>query len=189
MKKQIRVGDKKINYTHHKSRRTRRMRLVVFCGGDVILTTPFNVDENIIEKFIIEKIDWLLSKISYFKKFKMSSIVRYNKTAHYLQNKEKTLALVKERIEYFNKDFKYHFNKISIRNQKTRWGSCSRKGNLSFNYKIVLLPEKLSDYIIVHELCHLKEFNHSLRFWKLVAKTAPDYLEIRRELKKSGIFF
>jgi hypothetical protein len=62
-----------------------------------------------------------------------------------------------------------------------------RKGNLNFNYKIALLPERLADYIIVHELCHLKEVNHSQKFWNLVAKMMPDYLEIRNELKKSGI--
>jgi hypothetical protein len=62
-----------------------------------------------------------------------------------------------------------------------------RKGNLNFNYKIALLPERLADYIIVHELCHLKEVNHSQKFWNLVAKMMPDYLEIRNELKRSGI--
>ena len=58
---------------------------------------------------------------------------------------------------------------------------------MNFNYKIALLPERLADYIIVHELCHLEEFNHSQKFWNLVAKEIPDYLNARRELKKSGV--
>ncbi|MCU0660293.1 MAG: M48 family metallopeptidase [Candidatus Pacebacteria bacterium] len=89
----------------------------------------------------------------------------------------------------FNKVYKFKFNKVSIKNQKTRWGSCSKRGNLNFNYKIALLPEKLAEYVVVHELCHLGQFNHSQKFWNLVAKTMPDYLDIKEELKRSGLRF
>lgn len=106
---------------------------------------------------------------------------------NYLENKNKALEIVKERIEYLNAFYNYKWNKISVKNQKTRWGSCSRRGNLNFNYKIALLPQKSSDYIIVHELCHLGEFNHSQKFWDLVAKTVPDYKETRRDLRKNGL--
>ena len=106
---------------------------------------------------------------------------------NYLENKNKALEIVKERIEYLNAFYNYKWNKISVKNQKTRWGSCSRRGNLNFNYKIALLPQKSSDYIIVHELCHLGEFNHSQKFWDLVAKTVPDYKEARRDLRKNGL--
>lgn len=101
----------------------------------------------------------------------------------YLEHKNQALILVHDRLKYFNNFYNFKFNRVSIKNQKTRWGSCSKKGNLNFNYKIVLLPPKLADYIIVHELCHLKELNHSDRFWNLVAKTFPDYLKLRQELK------
>ena len=104
----------------------------------------------------------------------------------YKKNKDKALSIVKDRIEYFNNFYNFKWNRIVIRNQKTRWGSCSRKGNLNFNYKIALLPPKSADYIIVHELCHLGEFNHSQKFWDLVAKTIPDYLVIRKDLRKYG---
>ena len=90
---------------------------------------------------------------------------------------------------YFNGVYKFKFNKVNIRNQKTRWGSCSAKGNINFNYKIALLPERLADYIIVHELCHLGEFNHSRKFWDLVVEAIPDHREIRSELKQKGIGF
>jgi len=72
---------------------------------------------------------------------------------------------------------------VSIRNQKTRWGSCSRQKNLSFSYRLFLLPPRFCDYVIVHELCHLKEMNHSPKFWALVARTFPDYKKLRREMK------
>jgi len=92
--------------------------------------------------------------------------------------------LVRDRLDYYNQFYQFKVGQISIRNQRTRWGSCSAKGNLNFNYRLVLIPEKLADYVIVHELCHLGEFNHSADFWALVAKAMPDYREARRELKK-----
>lgn len=108
------------------------------------------------------------------------------KNLDYLKYKNQAATLVKNRLEYFNLIYNFKYNRIVIRNQKTRWGSCSRKGNLNFNYKIVLLPPKAADYIIVHELCHLGEFNHSRNFWNLVTQTVPDYKDIRRSLKKKG---
>src|SRR3989344_4944712 len=99
---------------------------------------------------------------------------------HYLLHKEHARALILGKVNHFSGLYGCTLNKIFIKNQRTCWGSCSKKGNLNFNYKILFLPEKAQDYIIVHEVCHLKEFNHSKRFWDLVAKTIPDYLEIRR---------
>ena len=108
---------------------------------------------------------------------------RRSKKAHYLSHKELALEIAKTRIAYFNQFYGFKVNKIFIKNQKTRWGSCSKKGNLNFNYRIATLPEAMQDYIIIHELCHLGEFNHSKNFWKLVAKTIPDYKNIKRQFK------
>jgi len=104
--------------------------------------------------------------------------------AEYLGNRERARELVKERIEYFNRHYNFKVGRIAIRNQKTRWGSCSKRGNMNFNYKIALLPAPLADYIIVHELCHIGEFNHSHKFWALVVRTIPDYKKLRHELKR-----
>jgi predicted metal-dependent hydrolase len=90
---------------------------------------------------------------------------------------------LKQKSIYFNIFYNVVWKKVTIRNQKTRWGSCSRSGNISFNYKIALLPERLADYVVVHELCHLKEMNHSKQFWNLVAQTLPDYQSIRKQFK------
>lgn len=106
---------------------------------------------------------------------------------HYLVHKAAALILVTERISHFNTQYNLNFKNISIRNQTTRWGSCSSKGNLSFNYLIVRLPQHLADYIVVHELCHLGEFNHSKKFWELVSRADPDYKKHQIELKKIRI--
>ncbi|MFA6999496.1 MAG: M48 family metallopeptidase [Candidatus Paceibacterota bacterium] len=106
---------------------------------------------------------------------------------NYLKYKKQATNLVKERLEYFNTFYNYKYGRVAIRNQKTRWGSCSKKGNLNFNYKIVLLTPKQADYIIVHELCHLREFNHSQRFWDLVSKTILDYKEVRHSLRTNNL--
>ena len=90
---------------------------------------------------------------------------------------------MKVRILHFNSYYGHTLGKIFIKNHKSRWGSCSGKGNLNFNYKVVLLPLPIADYIIVHELCHLQEFNHSAKFWALVGETIPDYVVRRKQLR------
>ncbi|NMC36283.1 M48 family metallopeptidase [Candidatus Beckwithbacteria bacterium] len=76
---------------------------------------------------------------------------------------------------------------IYLQDQKTCWGSCSKKKNLNFNWRIVLLPDHLADYIVIHELCHLKEFSHSRRYRNLMASVLPNYQELITELKTSGL--
>lgn len=90
------------------------------------------------------------------------------------------------RVAHFNSFYGFSVGRISIRDTKTRWGSCSKRGNLNFNYKILFLPAHLADYIVVHELCHLQEFNHSQNFWALVAKIFPNHKAMRAELKKQN---
>lgn len=184
MEKRITFKNKEISYTIRKSKRARRMRLAVYCDGAIVVTTPFDLKESIAEKFVREKSQWLLSKLNFFKQFEGKAIVRYSHE-DYLKYKKEAYNLVEGRINYFSKIYKFRYNTINIKNQKTRWGSCSKKGNLNFNYKISFLPSLISDYLIVHELCHLKEFNHSKGFWKLVEKTIPNYKSIKSELKKA----
>jgi predicted metal-dependent hydrolase len=87
------------------------------------------------------------------------------------------------RTEQLRKGYGFYINKIIIRGQRTRWGSCSGKANLSFNYKLMKYREEVIDYVIIHELCHLKEMNHSKRFWALVEGFCPDFKSLKKELK------
>jgi len=184
MKKQIKLNNKKINYILRESRKAKRMRLTIYCAGDFVVTKPFRLSEDLVERFIKQKSDWILSKLNYFKQFKKSFLLKNNKDS-FLKYKKEASKFISKRINYYNKIYQFDFNKINIKNQKTRWGSCSKKKNLNFNYKILFLPKKIADYIIVHELCHLKEFNHSRKFWNLVAKAIPNYLEIKKDLRKT----
>ncbi len=183
MKKLIELHEKNIEYTLRVNKRARNMRLSIYGDGAFVVTVPRIMSESLIEKFIREKSEWVIGKLEYFKKFPGTVFAKGSKKEFYLY-KEQALVLAKSRISYFNEFYGFKVNKVSIKNQKTRWGSCSQKGNLNLNYKIALLPLRLTDYIIVHEICHLEEFNHSQKFWNLVAKTIPNHTEIRNELKK-----
>ncbi len=101
----------------------------------------------------------------------------------YKKYKETARLLVENRISHYNKLYNFKINRIAIKNTKSRWGSCSKKGNMNFNDKIALLPEALADYVIVHELCHLGEFNHSKRFWKLVSLAIPNYKKLKNQFQ------
>ena len=183
MLKQITLDKRIINYNLRVSRRARRLRLAIYGDGRLVVTQPHRASSKFVEDFIREKAAWIIRRQDYFKKFPTPLISGPARRADYLAKREAARVLVYARLEYFNEFYKFKYKTISIRNQSTRWGSCSRLGNLSFNYRLVTLPPLVADYVIVHELCHLREFNHSSRFWQLVAQTIPDYAERRRELR------
>ena len=90
------------------------------------------------------------------------------------------------RVAYYEPIIGVTHNSISIRDQKTRWGSCSSNGNLNFNWRLMLAPPRVLDYVVVHELCHRKEMNHSKAFWHTVEMVLPDYKELRKWLRENG---
>ena len=100
----------------------------------------------------------------------------------YLQYREAARVFVHARIAHYVAHGALPPKAVRIKNGKSRWGSCSAKGNLNFHYRLVLLPPELAEYVIVHELCHLRELNHSPRFWAHVAEQVPDYAAKRRAL-------
>jgi len=185
MEKTIDVAHTKIVYTLRRSKRAKRIRLSVASGGVVTLTAPYTVCDSFLETFIASKSSWVLDQVRYFIQFPVRRPIR-NRRKHFLEHKENACTLVVERLTHFNQFYGLSWNRIAIRNQRSRWGSCSRNKNLNFNYRIVLLPPHLADYIIVHELCHLQEMNHAPAFWRLVANTIPNHRELRRELRRDG---
>ncbi|HEX9036654.1 MAG TPA: SprT family zinc-dependent metalloprotease [Ktedonobacterales bacterium] len=91
-----------------------------------------------------------------------------------------------ERLAHWNTRYHFTWASVNVKSQKTRWGSCSRKGNLNFNWRLLLAPPTILDYVVIHELCHLKEHNHAAGFWALVERACPDYREHRAWLRLHG---
>lgn len=179
MRKEIKLKGKLVAYTAKKHRWAKNIKLAIYPNKGLVATIPYYAPYKIAEAFIVKKADWVLERLGEVKKYNVHADCN-----NYKIYKEKAKNLALERLEHFNKLYNYKFFRVSIRNQQTRWGSCSKKGNLNFNYKIALISQDLCDYIIVHELCHLKELNHSQKFWDLVAQTIPNYKERRKRLKK-----
>lgn len=176
------MNNQAITYKLKRSKRARLMRISVSCDAGVVVTVPWGMEESRFEKFIREKANWILQKLKYVSRFQNLPRIKTS-AVEYRKLKLQALNLAKEKLKYWNQFYNFSYNRVSVKNQKTRWGSCSRKGNLNFNYKIVHLPEDQLDYLIVHELCHLKEMNHSRGFWELVGRTIPKFKILRKELR------
>ena len=188
MEKTIKLEKRKVTYTLRTHKHVRGVRLSVACGGVLTVTASSSMRQGVIDAFIAEKSAWILEKLAYFSRFPRRMVVK-NRRRHFIQYREKAREVLEARLAHWNRFYGLAWRTVSIKNQKSRWGSASRAGNLNFNYKLVLLPPALVDYVIVHELCHLKELNHSPRFWALVAKTIPHHRALRKELRRIGVSF
>ena len=175
-------------YTIRKSKRAKRIRITVYADARVVVTLPWGLKKEKADKVIFEKKQWILKQVERFKnrEKKTSGALSYR---DYIVTKEKARILVEERLKFYNQIYKLPYNRVFIKNQKTIWGSCSNKKNLNFNFRILFLPKDLQDYLIVHEICHIEEPNHSRKFWLLVAKTIPDYSKLRRELRSYELLY
>jgi predicted metal-dependent hydrolase len=140
------------------------------------------VPQIFVKKYLESKVGWIEEKLEKLNKINPILRVKHTKKEITEYSKE-ALALVKSRLEHFNQYYNLEYKRIAIKNQKTKWGSCSNAKNLNFNYKIVLLPKDLQDYLVVHELCHLKEFNHSKSFWDLVGEKISNYKKLSKSLR------
>ena len=178
------ISEKAIKYKVRYSKRARNLRIEINCDAEVIVVAPRLVSLSRIEMMIKQKADWILSAMLKVKKRKPLEKPAEMLQGSYHACSGRAKQLIKSRLDHYNQFYNFTFNQLSIKRQKTRWGSCSKRGQMNFNYKILFLEQHLVDYIVVHELCHLQEMNHSKNFWSLVAKTIPNHKERRRELKK-----
>ena len=168
-------------YHHIKSRRMRRLSVTIHKNKEIVVRSPDFISVSDIESFLKQKSDWIRKAL---KKIDESVPGVVHSKEEVMEYKNKARGILLERLPFYNRQYNFSWKKVTVKIMKTRWGSCSSKGNLNFNYKIALLPSSLADYIIVHELCHLKEMNHGERFWSLVEKQMPQYKQLRKELKK-----
>lgn len=171
--------------------RSNRKTVAIQVNSDLSVTVraPYSASEKDIEEILKKKEAWISRHIEKIKKTKE----RFEAEPTEKLTREKVIALAEEalkvipaRVEYFAKVIGVTYGKITIRNQKTRWGSCSSKGNLNFNCLLMLAPPEVLDYVVVHELCHRKQMNHSKAFWLEVEKVLPNYKEVRKWLKEEG---
>ena len=100
--------------------------------------------------------------------------------------RERAREVITDKVTYFQRFIGKSVGEIRIKEQKSRWGSCSSQGNLNFNWKIVMAPDEIIDYLVVHELCHRLPMNHSKEFWDSVGKIIPDYKKREKWLKENG---
>lgn len=171
-------------YEIRDSARAKTIRITVHPDGRVVVTKPLRASAQAAHRLVAKHKDWILGQLKRVERRgpqKELPTPRKNSSA-YKAAREKARAIAHESLNALNSVYKFTYGTVSIRDQKTRWGSCSASGNLSFNYRIAYLPSELVEYLIAHELCHLKEHNHSERFWTLVAHTIPDYKARRKEL-------
>ncbi|MDP2815315.1 MAG: SprT family zinc-dependent metalloprotease [Rectinemataceae bacterium] len=177
-------------YEIRESTRAKRLTITVRPDGRVVATKPTRTSLKAAEAFVLKHWEWIERAREAFQKRAAKKRTdqialprpRKNSTAYKEAGKE-ARVLVTERLKHFNELYNFTYGTISIRDQKTRWGSCSAKGNLSFNYRIVYLPKEIQDYIVVHELCHTKEHNHSERFWAQVGRAIPEHASLRKALR------
>lgn len=175
-------------YDIKESTRARNVRITVYPDGRVEVVKPARASHAVVEAFVHAKQEWITRMRAYAHKkrggmpLEVLPKPRRGSKAH-AEAVATARALVHARLAHFAQEHGFMYGRVSIRNQKTRWGSCSAKNDLSFNYRIAFLPPELADYIIVHELAHTREHNHSPRFWAQVEEILPQHKEYRRTLR------
>ena len=178
---ELNIENQKVTVYIKNNFHNRCLRLTVRRDKTVLLTIPKRASLTAAYRFIDSHKTWIARQINQLAN--LPALPQAN-DSHYLQHKKQSLDLVKRKIQVFNNYYNFKVKKITIRNQKSLWGSCSRNGNLSFSYKILFLADELQNYLIVHELVHLSNFDHSAQFWKQVSQTIPNYLILRSNLRK-----
>lgn len=176
--------------------RSNRKTLAIQINPDLSVTVraPMYAPQSDIERILREKEGWIQKHIEKIREQeeKKKETQGESVESEYLTNEEikkladKALQYIPKRVSYYAKQIGVTYGKLTIRNQKTRWGSCSSKGNLNFNCQLMLAPPEIIDYVVVHELCHRKEMNHSKNFWREVEKILPDYKKSVLWLKNEG---
>lgn len=169
----------------------RSMGLEIKRDGSVYARIPNGISGQYVMDFIKERQDWIVQK--WFLIMERRKKEEERPQRDYEKNPEleslyraRARRQLEARASYFAEQMGVTYNRILVRAARTRWGSCSAQGNLNFHWKLILMPPEILDYVVVHELAHRKEMNHSARFWAEVEKVLPDYASRRKWLKDNG---
>lgn len=166
--------------------RTRRKTLALYVrqDGRIEVRAPLKTSKAYIDGFVIKKQDWITStrnKLSERNSAKKIIQLTQSEEAKY---KKQSRALFQQKCQTFAEQMDLRHGNIKVNGAKTRWGSCNRKGDINFTYRLLFAPEELIDYVVVHELAHTKEMNHSAKFWTIVEQIMPDYKARRKKLRE-----
>ncbi len=161
----------------------KTLAIQIHPDGSIVVRAPLRMPAKDIQAFVEEKSAWIQKHLEKAKQ--QAEVIPF------IEDEIRSLADaalidLPQRVKHFAPLVGVSVNRITIRSQRTRWGSCSAKGNLNFNCLLMLCPEEVRDYVVVHELCHRLEMNHSPRFWAQVERILPDYRTHRKWLKDHG---
>ena len=155
----------------------------------VIVRAPFHTSDSDIERFVLQHKNWIDKHLSAVREQQKELGKVEPLSMDEIQGlADQALIVIPERVRYYAPKVGVTYGRITIRNQRSRWGSCSSKGNLNFNCLLMLTPPEVIDSVVVHELCHRKEMNHSERFYAEVLRVYPDYWKWDKWLKENGKF-
>lgn len=169
--------------------RRRSVALEVKRTGEVVVRVPRQMRVGEMKRFVESHLDWIRKKRIEIETASASAPVYDIPVWETLSRRERDRirGIFLDRIEYYASIMEVTYGNVRIRNQKTRWGSCSSKGNLNFNYRLAYLPKEFLDYVVVHELAHRRYLNHSKLFWQEVAQYCPEYRMCRKGLRHVGL--
>jgi len=175
-----------IPYRIIRSRR-KTLGLQITDEGELLVRAPYYTLMPEIQKMLQSHEKWIVRNLRKMERAREEADTTEKLTEEQLDVlAEAALRDIPDRVKRYAPEVGVNYGRITIRNQKTRWGSCSSKGNLNFNCLLMLCPEEIRDYVVIHELCHRKEMNHSPRFWAEVEKVCPDYKARRKWLRDHG---
>ena len=173
------------HFTYELIRAKRRsMSLKVDLDGTITVRAPYRMPVQTADWFVEGHRDWIEARLKAGARIMAERPAYTNKER--AEGRKRAAEIIEARCRYYAPVMGVSYGTVTIREQKTRWGSCSVKGNLNFNWKLVLMPQEILDYVVVHELAHRIQMNHSAAFWAEVGKILPDYRERRQWLKVNG---
>lgn len=168
------------------SRKT--LAVQIRADGTVIARAPLRMPKDRILCFLSEKASWIRmqqGKMQEREKMRQQARIHLD-AAQEKELRERAKSVLAQRTAYFARQVGVTYGRITVRDQKTRWGSCSQTGNLNFNFRLILAPLEVLDYVVVHELCHRRQMNHSAQFWQEVVQVLPDYRKRKAWLTENG---
>lgn len=165
-----------------RSTRARRMNISVRPFRGIRVAVPKGASFKIAEQFARSKTEWLKGQIARMRE--LEEMYRAASSKEVTINRKEARNVLVKRLDEIAQRHGYRYNRVSIRNQKTRWGSCSSQNNISLNMKLTQLPDELRDFIILHELVHTKVKNHGNKFWDEIMRAEPRAEELARQVKQ-----